>query len=108
MQDWIFVPGYCSGVRPFGSFSTKQFRTFNAWISNSDLSHNVGMVTTFPLDNNKLVNVVGDQGLRASGQTDRLRSSRRCSGTFITAYPESDEEAVLLTEAPQEATTGLC
>lgn len=63
MQNWVFVPRYRSGARPFGTFSAKQFRTFNAWISNSDRSRDVGMVTTWPLNGNKLVNVVGGHGL---------------------------------------------
>jgi V8-like Glu-specific endopeptidase len=62
-SNWTFVPRYRSGARPFGTFSAKQFRTFNAWINNSDLSRDVGMVTTWPLNGNKLVNVVGGHGL---------------------------------------------
>jgi V8-like Glu-specific endopeptidase len=63
MQNWTFVPRYRSGARPFGTFAAKQFRTFNSWISSSDLSRDVGMVTTWPLNGNKLVNVVGGHGL---------------------------------------------
>jgi V8-like Glu-specific endopeptidase len=63
MTNWVFIPRYRSGARPFGTFSAKQFRTFNAWINNSNLGRDVGMVTTFPLNGNKLVNVVGGHGL---------------------------------------------
>lgn len=63
MTNWVFIPRYRSGVRPFGTFSAKQFRTFDAWINNSDLGRDVAMVTTFPLNGNKLVNVVGGDGL---------------------------------------------
>lgn len=63
MTNWVFVPRYRSGARPFGTFSAKQFRTFDAWISNSDLGRDVAMVTTFPLNGNKLVDVVGGHGL---------------------------------------------
>ncbi|GAB3979737.1 peptidase [Actinoallomurus acanthiterrae] len=63
MQNWTFVPRYRSGARPFGTFAAKEFRTFNSWISSSDLSRDVGMVTTWPLNGNKLVNVVGGHGL---------------------------------------------
>jgi V8-like Glu-specific endopeptidase len=63
VQNWTFVPRYRSGARPFGTFAAKQFRTFNSWISSSDLSRDVGMVTTWPLNGNKLVNVVGGHGL---------------------------------------------
>jgi V8-like Glu-specific endopeptidase len=63
VQNWTFVPRYRSGARPFGTFAAKQFRTFNSWISSSDLSRDVGMVTTWPLNGNKLVNVTGGHGL---------------------------------------------
>jgi V8-like Glu-specific endopeptidase len=63
MTNWVFIPRYRSGARPFGTFSAKQFRTFNAWIDNSDLGRDVAMVTTFPLNGNKLVDVVGGDGL---------------------------------------------
>lgn len=63
VQNWVFIPRYRSGNRPFGTFAAKQFRTFVAWINNSDLSRDVGMVTTWPLNGNKVVNVVGGNGL---------------------------------------------
>jgi V8-like Glu-specific endopeptidase len=63
VTNWTFAPRYRSGSRPFGTFAAKQFRTFNTWISSSDLSRDVGMVTTWPLNGNKLVDVVGGNGL---------------------------------------------
>ncbi|MFC0039702.1 trypsin-like serine peptidase [Actinomadura rayongensis] len=63
VTNWTFAPRYRSGSRPFGTFAAKQFRTFNSWISSSDLQRDVGMVTTWPLSGNKLVNVVGGNGL---------------------------------------------
>ncbi len=63
MTNWVFIPRYRSGARPFGTFSAMQFRAFNAWMDNSDLGRDVAMVTTFPLNGNKLVDVVGGDGL---------------------------------------------
>lgn len=63
MTNWVFVPRYRSGARPFGTFAAKEYRYFDAWINNSNLGRDVGMVTTFPLNGNKLVNVVGGHGL---------------------------------------------
>ncbi|MFC0039701.1 trypsin-like serine peptidase [Actinomadura rayongensis] len=63
MTNWTFVPRYRNGSRPFGTFAAKQFRTFNAWISSSAYNRDVGMVTTWPLNGRKLVNVVGGNGL---------------------------------------------
>ncbi|GAA3943026.1 peptidase [Actinomadura viridis] len=64
MLNWTFVPRYRNGARPFGTFAAKQFRAFNAWINNGDLRRDVGMVTTWPQDGKKLVNVVGGNGLQ--------------------------------------------
>ncbi|NUL07871.1 trypsin-like peptidase domain-containing protein [Streptomyces lunaelactis] len=63
MTNWTYAPRYRSGVRPFGTFAAKQFRTFNTWISSSDLGRDVAMVTTWPLNGNKIVNVTGGHGL---------------------------------------------
>ncbi|MFF8959372.1 hypothetical protein [Streptomyces sp. NPDC014894] len=63
MQNWTYVPRYRDGVRPFGTFAAKQFRTFTSWTNNSDLARDVAMVTTWPLNNNKVVNVTGGHGL---------------------------------------------
>lgn len=63
MTNWTYAPRYHSGARPFGTFAAKRFRTFNTWISNSDLGRDVAMVTTWPLNGNKIVNVTGGHGL---------------------------------------------
>ncbi|WP_026341368.1 trypsin-like serine peptidase [Actinomadura atramentaria] len=63
VTNWTFAPRYRSGSRPFGTFAAKQFRTFNSWISSSDQDRDVAMVTTWPLNGNKVVNVVGGNGL---------------------------------------------
>ncbi|MFI9200282.1 trypsin-like serine peptidase [Streptomyces sp. NPDC053048] len=63
MTNWTYVPRYRDGNRPFGTFSAKQLRTFNTWIDRSDLGRDVGMVTTWPLNGRKLVNVTGGHGL---------------------------------------------
>jgi V8-like Glu-specific endopeptidase len=63
MTNWVYVPRYRSGARPFGTFAAKQMRTFNAWINSSDLRRDVAMVTTWPLNGNKIVNVTGGHGM---------------------------------------------
>ncbi|GAA2629223.1 peptidase [Actinomadura fulvescens] len=64
MQNWTFVPRYRNGARPFGTYAAKQFRTFNAWMNSSDFRRDVGMVTTWPLNGQKLVNAVGGNGFQ--------------------------------------------
>ncbi|SPE99491.1 trypsin-like serine peptidase [Streptomyces sp. MA5143a] len=63
MTNWVYVPRYRSGARPFGTFAAKQMRTFTAWMNDSDLRRDVAMVTTWPLNGNKIVNVTGGHGL---------------------------------------------
>ena len=64
MQNWVFVPRYNNGARPFGTFSARTFRTFNAWTGSRSRDHDIAMVTTW---NNEfgqtLVNTVGGNGL---------------------------------------------
>ncbi|GAA4669219.1 peptidase [Streptomyces chumphonensis] len=63
MRNWAYVPRYRDGNRPYGTFAAKEFRAFNGWINNSDLDWDVAMVTTWPRDGDKLVNVTGGNGL---------------------------------------------
>ncbi|WP_055531767.1 trypsin-like serine peptidase [Streptomyces graminilatus] len=63
MTNWVYVPRYRNGNRPFGTFAAKQMRTFTAWINSSDLRRDVAMVTTWPLNGNKIVNVTGGHGM---------------------------------------------
>ncbi|WP_432745299.1 S1 family peptidase [Streptomyces sp. JH002] len=63
MTNWTYVPRYREGARPFGTFAAKQFRSFNGWINNSNFEWDVAMVTTWPLNGSKLVNVTGGHGL---------------------------------------------
>ncbi|GAA2263140.1 peptidase [Streptomyces amakusaensis] len=63
MRNWTYVPRYRDGARPFGTFAAKHFRSFSGWTDHSDLARDVAMVTTWPLNNKKLVNVTGGHGL---------------------------------------------
>lgn len=63
MTNWVFVPLYNYGSQPYGQWSAKYLTTFNSWISSSDLSRDVGMVTVYPNGSGALVNVVGGNGL---------------------------------------------
>jgi V8-like Glu-specific endopeptidase len=64
MQNWVFVPLYDHGARPFGTFSARTFRTFNAWTGSSSRDHDIAMVTTWNNERNQvLINTVGGNGL---------------------------------------------
>jgi V8-like Glu-specific endopeptidase len=64
MQNWVFVPRYNNGARPFGTFSARTFRTFNEWTGSGSRDHDIAMVTTWNNERNQtLVNTVGGNGL---------------------------------------------
>lgn len=65
MQNWVFVPYYNYGNRPYGTFPARTLRTFNAWINDRSYDHDAAMVTTWNNeDGDRLVNTVGGNGMR--------------------------------------------
>ncbi|GLY33588.1 hypothetical protein [Kineosporia sp. NBRC 101731] len=73
-QNWIFVPGYDNGDRPYGSFQGAGFRTFNNWIdfgpTAQGFASDVAFVTTFDnADGKTVVDTVGGHGLTTGGST---------------------------------------
>lgn len=82
MTNWIYAPRYRSGSYPFGTYAAKQFRAFDAWMSSSAPSRNVGLVTTWPQNGTRLVDATGG---RASPGTTRRTWTSRPSPTRSTA-----------------------
>lgn len=71
-KNWVFVPSYFDGQRPFGTFQAKTFRAFNGWISNGEgvqgFERDVAFVTTYTNESGKkVVDAVGGYGLRTGG-----------------------------------------
>ncbi|ANW18998.1 hypothetical protein I3J09_12655 [Streptomyces clavuligerus] len=63
MQNWVYIPRYRSGARPFGTYAAKEYRSFNGWINSGDLTRDVAMVTTWPLNGARVVDATGGHGL---------------------------------------------
>ncbi|NLU67738.1 trypsin-like peptidase domain-containing protein [Streptomyces sp. HNM0574] len=61
--NWVYYPRYREGDKPVGAFPAKTLTTFDAWKDNSDFRRDVAMVTTYPNDRGKLVDVTGGHGL---------------------------------------------
>ncbi|MFL6130975.1 MAG: trypsin-like serine peptidase [Mycobacteriales bacterium] len=61
--NWVFVPQYYDGSRPYGTWSYHYLTTFNGWITSSDLNYDIGVVNVYPLNGQALVNRVGGAGL---------------------------------------------
>jgi hypothetical protein len=63
MANWVYAPRYRSGSYPFGTFAAKAFRTFIAWTDSSTPGRDLAVVTTWPQNGTRLVDVTGGQGL---------------------------------------------
>lgn len=61
--NWVYIPLYANGSRPYGTWSAAYQTSFNGWIGSSDLNYDIGVVNVFPLDGQRLVDVVGGEGL---------------------------------------------
>ncbi|RAG87598.1 hypothetical protein DN069_00285 [Streptacidiphilus pinicola] len=79
MTKWVYVPDYHNGSAPYGVFAAKSFRTFQGWISSSSAARDVAMVTTWPNNGRKLVDVTGGNGITWNGS--------RTSRVAVLGYP---------------------
>jgi V8-like Glu-specific endopeptidase len=61
--NWVFVPGYDDGKRPYGTWTAKQTLITPQWDAGEDLNYDVGAAVVNPLDGRRLVDVVGGQGI---------------------------------------------
>lgn len=73
-QNWVFIPGYHNGAKPYGMFSARTFRTFNEWIQNGQsfrgFNSDVAFVTTYANSYGRVVDAVGGHGLWIGGSLD--------------------------------------
>ncbi|MEV5413700.1 peptidase [Thermopolyspora sp. NPDC052614] len=61
--NWVFVPGFNNGNRPFGTWVATNLFTTPQWNANEDLNFDVGAAVVAPLNGRNLVDVVGGQGI---------------------------------------------
>jgi V8-like Glu-specific endopeptidase len=64
MTNWVFVPRYRNGARPFGTWSAYQLTSRTAWINSSNSDEDMGIVIMQTLGGSSIANVVGGNGLR--------------------------------------------
>lgn len=67
-QNWVFVPAYFEGSRPYGTFSAQTLRTFTDWINYGEsargFNSDVAFITTYAnASGSRVVNAVGGHGL---------------------------------------------
>ncbi|WP_119729333.1 trypsin-like serine peptidase [Thermomonospora amylolytica] len=61
--NWVFVPGYNNGNRPYGTWTARQTLATGEWAATEDLNHDVGAAVVNQLNGRRLVDVVGGQGI---------------------------------------------
>jgi V8-like Glu-specific endopeptidase len=62
--NWMFIPLYTNGVRPYGTWYPKYYTAFNEWQNSSDHDRDLGFVTMWPnFAGQRIVDVVGGNGL---------------------------------------------
>ncbi|WP_461027046.1 trypsin-like serine peptidase, partial [Streptomyces sparsus] len=61
--NWVFVPGYRDGQRPYGTWAATSTHATAPWVASEDINHDVGAAVVAPLDGQRLTDVVGGQGL---------------------------------------------
>ncbi|MGH8900615.1 MAG: hypothetical protein ACRDYA_02800 [Egibacteraceae bacterium] len=64
--NWVFVPAYSSsfnGHRPYGTWSARQLFTLTEWAVNSNARQDLGAVVVNRLNNQRIVDALGGQGI---------------------------------------------
>ncbi|MFI7706353.1 trypsin-like serine peptidase [Nonomuraea sp. NPDC049480] len=66
--NWVFVPGYDKGARPFGTWAATRLLTTQPWNAREDVNFDVAAAVVAPLEGRTLVDVVGGQGVAFNQQ----------------------------------------
>jgi V8-like Glu-specific endopeptidase len=66
--NWVFVPGYDKGARPFGTWAATRLVTTPQWNAREDVNFDVAAAVVAPLEGRTLVDVVGGQGVAFNQQ----------------------------------------
>lgn len=67
-QNWVFVPGYHEGDRPYGVFTARRMFVAAPWSRAADDTHDIGMVALNTSGGRHVADVVGTQEI-AFGET---------------------------------------
>ncbi|MEV5709704.1 trypsin-like peptidase domain-containing protein [Actinoallomurus sp. NPDC052274] len=62
-RNWIYVPGYDQGSRPYGAFTARHMFVPSAWSARHDENHDVAMVALATAGGRHVADVVGAQNL---------------------------------------------
>jgi V8-like Glu-specific endopeptidase len=62
-RNWIYVPGYDQGRRPYGAFAARHLFVPSAWSSRGDQNYDVALVALATVGGRHVADVVGAQGI---------------------------------------------
>jgi V8-like Glu-specific endopeptidase len=62
-RNWVFVPGFDDGRRPFGTWVATRLLTTQQWNANEDINFDIAAAVVAPLNGRSLTDVVGGQGV---------------------------------------------
>jgi V8-like Glu-specific endopeptidase len=62
-SNWIYVPGYDQGRRPYGAFTARHMFVPGPWSSRGDENYDVALVALSPSAGRHVADVVGAQGI---------------------------------------------
>ncbi len=85
-QNWIFVPSFDRGRRPYGVWPATWLATFSGWAAGKDPASDVAFVKVAPEGGRSLVDVVGGNGIRV-GFSSRTRRLTIIGYPFLPPYP---------------------
>jgi hypothetical protein len=77
-RNWTFVPAYSSsfnGQRPFGTWTARELWTRGEWASHGDLRQDFGAVVVNRINNVRLVNAIGGDGITFNQSRNQAWSS---------------------------------
>ncbi|MFC4584451.1 trypsin-like serine peptidase [Sphaerisporangium corydalis] len=61
--NWVFVPGYDNGSRPYGTWIATNLLTTTQWNATEDMNYDMAAAVVAPLNGQLLTDVVGGQGV---------------------------------------------
>ncbi|WP_043621645.1 trypsin-like serine peptidase [Nonomuraea candida] len=62
-RNWVFVPAFDDGRRPFGTWVAARMLTTRQWNAREDINFDLAAVVVAPLNGRTLTDVVGGQGV---------------------------------------------
>ncbi|GAA2213903.1 hypothetical protein GCM10009850_093660 [Nonomuraea monospora] len=81
-RNWVFVPAFDDGRRPFGTWVASAMLTTQQWNAREDINFDVAAVVVAPLNGRTLTDVVGGQGIAFNQARQRQM--------FAFGYPAAD------------------